>query len=41
LLCRPLASPDLGAGVPEVATRMLRDTDGTARLFRVKPPDAG
>lgn len=36
-LTRPLASQDLGTEVLEVATRMLQDTDGWARLFRVKP----
>jgi hypothetical protein len=40
-LDRPLASQELGAEVLEVATLMLQDVDGWARLFRVKLVEAG
>ena len=40
-LTRPLASQDLGAEVLDVATRMLQDIEGWARLFRVKLVEAG
>jgi len=38
---RPLASQELGVEVLDVATRMLQDVDGWARLFRVKLVEAG
>jgi len=40
-LTRPIASQELGAEVLEVATRMLQDVDGWARLFRVKLVETG
>ncbi len=40
-LSRPLASQELGVEVLEVATLMLQDVDGWARLFRVKLVEAG
>jgi hypothetical protein len=33
---RPLVSQDIGAAAALVATLMLQDLDGWARLFRVK-----
>jgi hypothetical protein len=38
---RPLLSQDLGAEAAAVATIMLQDLDGWARLFRVKSLEAG
>jgi hypothetical protein len=38
---RPLVSQELGALTLEVATTMLQDIDGWARLFRVKVVEAG
>jgi hypothetical protein len=38
---RPLASQDLGAEAAEVATLMLQDLEGWARLFRVKSLETG
>jgi hypothetical protein len=38
---RPLASQELGMEVLEVATLMLQDVDGWARLFRVKVVETG
>lgn len=38
---RPLASQELGAEVLTVATQMLQDVDGWARLFRGKLVEAG
>jgi hypothetical protein len=38
---RPLLSQDLGAEAASVATIMLQDLDGWARLFRVKTLEAG
>jgi len=38
---RPLASQDLGAEAAAVATLMLQDLEGWARLFRVKGMEAG
>jgi hypothetical protein len=38
---RPLVSQDIGAEAAVVATLMLQDLDGWARLFRVKAMEPG
>jgi hypothetical protein len=38
---RPLVSQDLGAEAAAVATLMLQDLDGWARMFRVKLVEPG
>ena len=38
---RPLVSQDLGAEAAAVATLMLQDLEGWARMFRVKEVEAG
>jgi hypothetical protein len=40
-LDEPLSSQDLGTIVHAIATNMLQDVDGWARMFRVKAIDAG
>jgi len=40
-MARPFAAQDLGAEAADVATLMLQDLEGWARLFRVKALEAG
>jgi hypothetical protein len=40
-LDRPLAAQDLGAEATQVATLMLQDLEGWARLFWVKGVESG